>query len=173
MSQLPVCSKLAERTVQLQLLEFLEKSGQLSRDHHAYRKLTSTTTALLKMCEVIAQGADENMIVATMNVDQTAAFDSVEHDLLLVKMTYYNIGEETIEWIRSYLHCRSSFVAIGSACSYIFNNKYGVPQGLCLGPLLYMIYVNEFSMVTKEDDCEDDAHNDSESLFWKRMWQMW
>ena len=166
-SQLPVISKLAERTVQLQLLEYLESSGQISQDHHAYRKHTSTTTALLKMCEIIAQGAEENSITATMNIDQTAAFDSVEHDILLLKLKYYNIGDETIDWIRSYLHCRSSFVAIGSAQSHIYKNTYGVPQGSCLGPLLYLIYVNEFSTVVREDDCTDAAHDDSTKLFGK------
>ena len=164
-SQLPVISKLAERTVQLQLLEFLEDSGQISKDHHAYRKHTSTTTALLRMCEILARGAEDNKIIASMNVDQTAAFDSVEHDLLIQKLAYYNIGEQTIEWIRSYLHCRSSFVAIGSARSAIFSNKFGVPQGSCLGPLLYLIYVNEFSEAAKEDNCQNEAHNDPEVLF--------
>ena len=119
------------------------------------------------MCEIIAQGADENSIVATMNVDQTAAFDSVEHDILLQKLEFYNIGAETIDWIRSYLHCRSSFVAVGSARSHIFNNTHGVPQGSCLGPLLYLIYVNEFSMVAQEDDCIEEVHNDRNTLFGK------
>ena len=166
-SQLPVVSKLAERTVQLQLLEFMESSGQISRDHHAYRRHTSTTTALLKMCEIIAQGTDDNSIVATMNVDQTAAFDSVEHNILLQKFKFYNIGVETIDWIRSYLHCRSSFVAVGSARSRIYNNTHGVPQGSCLGPLLYLIYVNEFSLVVQEDNCTELAHNDRSTLFGK------
>ena len=164
-SQLPIVSKLAERTVQVQLLEFLERTGQISRDHHAYRKYTSTTTALLRMMDVIAQGADENKIIATMNIDQTAAFDSVEHDLLLQKLRYYGIGGETMEWIVSYLECRSSFVAVGSGKSRIYSNEYGVPQGSCLGPLLYLVYVNEFGMAAQDDDCEEDAHRDTQVLF--------
>ena len=119
------------------------------------------------MCEIIAQGAEDNSITATMNIDQTAAFDSVEHDILMEKLRYYNIGDETLDWIRSYLKCRSSYVAIGSAQSYIYNNTHGVPQGSCLGPLLYLMYVNEFSMVTREDDCTDLAHDDCTKLFGK------
>ena len=167
MSQLPVISKLAERTVQVQLLDYLESTGQISQDHHAYRKHTSTTTALLKMCEIIAQGAEENSVIATMNIDQTAAFDSVEHDILVQKLKFYKIGDETIDWIRSYLQCRSSYVAIGSAKSHIYNNTHGVPQGSCLGPLLYLMYVNEFSAVVREEDCNNVAHEDSTVLFGK------
>ena len=132
-SQLSIISKLAERTVQRQLLKHLEDTGQLSGDHHAYRLRTSTTTALLHITDNIARGIDENKVVATISTDLTAAFDCVEHRLLLDKLKFYSIGCDALAWIESYLSLRSSYVAIGSGKSDYFSNTHGVPQGSCPG----------------------------------------
>ena len=166
-SQLPLVSKLAERVVQIQLLNFLEETKQLAANQHGYRKYTNTTTALLQIMDIIATGTDANEITASMCVDQTAAFDCVEHDLLLEKLEYYNLSRSLKNWIKSYLEYRSSFVSIGSAESVIKPLKYGVPQGSVLGPLLYLIYVNEFPAATKDDNCGDLSHMDNTQLFGK------
>ena len=166
-SRLPVISKLAERTVQVQLLEFLERTGQISTHHHAYRKDTSTTTALLEMMENISEGTYENKIIATMSIDSSATFDCVEHDMLLEKLSYYNLDKSVMNWLTSYLEYRSNFVAVGTGKSRIYNNTHGVPQGSCLGPLMYLVYVNEFAMIAKDDDCTNEAHNDTENIFGK------
>ena len=114
-SQLPLVSKLAERVVQIQLLNCLEETKQLAANQHRYRKYTNTTTALLQIMDIITTGTDANEITASMCVDQTAAFDCVEHDLLLEKLEYYNLSRSLKNWIKSYLEYRSSFVSIGSA----------------------------------------------------------
>ena len=167
MSQLPLVSKLAERVVQIQLLNFLEETKQLAANQHGYRKYTNTTTTLLQIMDIIATGTDANEITASMCVDQTAAFDCVEHDLLLEKLEYYNLSRSLKNWIKSYLEYRSSFVSIGSAESVIKPLKYGVLQGSVLGPLLYLIYVNEFPAATKDDNCGDLSHMDNTQLFGK------
>ena len=74
-AQLGVISKLAEKCVQIQLLEFLEETCQLNTSHHAYRKLLSTSTAIRQITDRIGQAIDNNEIAATMGVDQSAAFD--------------------------------------------------------------------------------------------------
>ena len=166
-SQLPLISKLAERVVQIQLLNFLEETKQLAANQHGYRKYTNTTTALLQIMDIIATGTDANEITASMCVDQTAAFDCVEHDLLLEKLEYYKLSRSLKNWIKSYLEYRSSFVSIGTAESVIKPLKYGVPQGSVLGPLLYLIYVNEFPAATRDDNCGDLSHMDNTQLFGK------
>ena len=121
--QLAVISKLAERTVQTQLLEFLERMEQLSPDHHAYWKNLSTITALIEMMDMNAKAADENKIAANMSIDQSATFDCVKHNILLRKLNYYSMDDTVLRWIQSYLGHRSGYVAIGTAISVITTQR--------------------------------------------------
>ena len=114
-AQLPIVSKIAERIVQSQLLKYLEDTSQLCHNHHGYRAKLGTTTYLIQLMDAIATATDNNMVTTTMSLDLTAAFDCVEHTTLLQKLGYYGVGDNTIEWIRSYLSFRSGYVAIGSA----------------------------------------------------------
>ena len=134
-SLLPVISKLAERSIQSQLLNYLEESGQLSPAHHAYRSKLSTITALIHMMDSLSIATDENQISATMCVDLSAAFDCVTHVTLLDKLEFYGLDSLTKKWIKSYLSARSSYVVIGSGESNILNTPHGVPQGSVLGPI--------------------------------------
>ena len=164
-SQLPVVAKLAERTVQRQLLKYLEESELLSPNHHAYRSDHNTSTALLQMIDTIATATDDNKITATVNIDLTAAFDCVHHATLMNKLEFYGIDSRTTNWIRSYLDSRSSFVSIGSATSRIYNTPHGVPQGSVLGPLLYLLYVNEMTSIAEDPDCANPVHRRTDKLF--------
>ena len=118
-SQLPVLSKLTERTVQRQLMKYLEDNKLLSTNHHAYREKHNTSTALIQLMDALATATDANCITATMNVDLTAAFDTVPHHILKEKLEYYGLDLATRKWIASYLTARSGFVSIGSAESKI------------------------------------------------------
>ena len=164
-SLLPIISKISERIVQVQLLEYLEKSKQLHTNHHSYRSRTSTTTALLQMMDRIAEATDENRISATMCTDLSAAFDCVEHDLLLQKLKFYGLDATTENWIKDYLDARSFFVTIGGTESLRLPAKHGVPQGSVMGPLLYLIYVNELPTAIEDDFCGESLHRRTEHLF--------
>ena len=165
LSQLSTISKLVERSLHSQLLEHLEKQELLLQDHHAYRKHLGTTSAIIQIMDTITSGADSNEFVATLSIDQTAAFDCVNHDLLLKKLEHYSLDNTTLEWIRQYLTQRTSYVSIGSQNSDMMKVDFGVLQGSVLGLILYLLYVNELSNVIKEDDCPDSSHNDKRRLF--------
>ena len=166
-SQLPLISKIVERVAQVQILQYLETTHQLSPNHHAYRIGTSTTSALLHLSDLIATGADNNLITETMTTDLSAAFDSVEHELLKKKVGYYGLDNHAQDWIASYLSDRSAYVVVGSSESRISTTKYGVPQGSCLGPLLYLVFINELPSVINEDYCGEDVHQTTTELFTK------
>ena len=164
-TQLSLISKLAEKCVQVQLLTSMENTGQISQDLHAYWKYLSTTTVLTQAMDEILDAIDENKIAATMSIDQSVAFDCVEHVLLIRKLKLYHIGKDVIDWIISYLEYRSMYVSIDSANSDIIMVKQGVPQGTVLGPLLYLIYTNDFPISIEDDFCENLVRKDMEQLF--------
>ena len=113
-SLLPVIGKVIERVLQPQILGFMEASGQMHSDHHSYRKLHSTVTAMLQLSDAIFSGCDTNKITTLVTLDQSAAFDVLRHDTLIRKLRLYNFGEESLKWIVSFLSFRSQYVSIGT-----------------------------------------------------------
>ena len=113
----------------------------------------------------ISTATDENLITATMCIDLSAAFDCVSHETLKSKLSFYGLDQATKDWISSYLDSRSFFVSIGSANSRIIPTSHGVPQGSVMGPMLYLLYVNEMTTVMEDDDCSEDVHQDRTKLF--------
>ena len=164
-SLLPLISKISEMIVQVQLLDYLERSNQLHANHHSYRSRTSTTTTLIQMMDKISKATDANLMTATMCTDLSAAFDCVEHCTLLSKLKFYGLDATTLNWIEDYLDARSFFIAIGGAESDILSSNHGVPQGSVMGPLMYLIYVNELPTIIEDDFCTKLIHRKTDDLF--------
>ena len=164
-SLLPITAKLAERAIQVQLSKYLEESGQISYNSHAYRKFHSTNTAMLQISDSIFTATDQNLIIILTTIDESSAFDCVQHPNLLRKMKLYNCSDETCDWMESYLSYRTQYVQIGAHQSIMSTVKVGVPQGSVLGPLLYSLYTNEIGEVVKDDLCQDLSHKEDNKMF--------
>ena len=154
-SLLLIVSKLIEKSVQSQIIQFMNTSKQWNSNNHAYTPKHSTTTTLLEMTESIYMG-----------IDQMAAFDSVIHELLYRKLRLYNFDESIINWIKMYLENRTQYIVVGAHSSVMLPVITGVPQGSVLGPMLYTLFLNEFpDIVNQYETCNDDSHLPSTHLF--------
>ena len=131
---LPVISKLMEKTIQKQLINFMETTEQTNKNSHAYKTMHSTITALMQITDYVAEAADRNLVANLMIIDQSAALECVDKLILDQKMAIYNFSQHTRAWFRDYLSDRSHYVAIGAHKSSIRNIQWGVPQGSVLGP---------------------------------------
>ena len=164
-SLLPIVAKLVEKVVQTQLLQFMEKSGQMSTNCHAYRFHHSTTTAMIHMSDLIYTATDKNLITVLTTIDESSAFDCVLHKNLISKLRLYNCDDLVCTWMESYLAYRTQYVNVGAHQSRMMPVEMGVPQGSVLGPLLYSIYTNDIAETVKKDDCTDPTHLNDDLLF--------
>lgn len=157
-SLLPIFSKILERLVYNQFLDYLERNHLLDDEQHGFRPGKSTITAGVHFIEKIIDSVDRNEKVIGIFLDLTKAFDSVSHDKLLNVLIDLNINGKEYKWFSSYLRNRQQCVQVQHTLrntngkyrytqnffSKIQTVKYGVPQGSILGPLLFLCYMKGF-----------------------------
>lgn len=141
-SILPSISKIFEKLMKNRVVKFLNKNNFFSSKQFGFRKGRSTEDALLDFCSKIYVNLDSKKNAAGLFVDITKAFDMVNHDLLLEKISNAGFRGFMLDWFRSYLCNRSQKVVINGIMSKINYLNLGVPQGSVLGPILFLIYIN-------------------------------
>jgi hypothetical protein len=140
-SNLSVVSKLLERLVARQLINYLRSNDLLPSYQSACRPFHSTETAVLRVLSDILKAVDSGDVAALVLLDLSAAFDTVDHDILLRRLNAsYGINGTAIQWFRFYLTGLSQYVRRGSVKSSIVRLVCGVPQGSVLGPVLFVLY---------------------------------
>ena len=161
---LPIMSKVMERLMFQQIVNYMDVNNFFNPNHHAYRSFHSTTTAMIQMHTTWIEAIDNGDMAAVCMIDMSAAFDVVDTQLLLQKLGLYGFDRKSVQWIWSYLTYRSQRVYIEGSLSGPLGLEAGVPQGSILGPILYTIFTNELPQVVHEEDCPM-KHNDASSIF--------
>ena len=142
-SNLPFVSKLIEKSVAVQLVQYIDDNNLDEKLQSAYKKLHSTETALLRVHDDILRTVDRGCTVVLLLLDLFAAFDTVDRGLLLHRLnTRFGIKGKVLAWFKSYLIDRSQFVSINGSNSSHSDLMFRVRQGSVLGPILYLLYVS-------------------------------
>ena len=146
-SVLSTIARIFEKVIYEQLYDYLSRKNILDPRQSGFRSLHSTVTALLDLTNQWCFNIDRGLINGVLFLDLKKAFDSVDHNLLLIKLEYVGVRGQTLEWFKSYLSNRSQVVFINGVLSEHEQIKCGVPQGSVLGPLLFLIYINDLSSI--------------------------
>ena len=131
---IPILSKILERVIFNQMVAYITENSLVHPNHHAYRAGQNTTTALLQMYDVWLDSLEKGEMAGVCFLDMSAAFDIVDHPLLMKKLSLYGFESDMLEWVSSYLSERSQCVSIDGCVSKLQHVPHGVPQGSILGP---------------------------------------
>ena len=142
-SVLPILSKIAERHVYNALYSFLSENDLIYTRQSGFRLRHSTETALIKVIDDLLFNLDNDCVSGMVLIDYRKAFDMIDHTLLLKKREVYGLSTETLQWFTSYLTNRRQLVKLGDKQSNLANVPHGISQGSILGPLLFIVFIND------------------------------
>ena len=158
-SLLPIPGKILEKLFHYHLTNFLEQNKFLSEKQNGFRKNCSTLNSIVNLTNDVFESINNGEYTIAAFIDLKKAFDTVNHKILLKKLYYAGIRNNTWKWIENYLHNRvqKTFCnGIKSENGYV---TFGVPQGSILGPLFFLIYINDIQNVLDNNSYQLYADN--------------
>ena len=162
-SILPVLSKALEKHVSDSLTLYLNENNLLHKTQSGFRPHHSCETALNFMTDSWLNAIDDGKMIGVVLVDFKKAFDLVDHDILMSKLEFYGIKDKTLSWFKSYLSQRQQQVSIDNTKSRFRPITCGVPQGSILGPLLFLLFINDLPLYTS--NVSTDMYADDTTLY--------
>ena len=165
-SILPTVSKLIEKWVEMQFSQYLNEFNLLHKSQSGFRPRHSTESALILMVDSWLKAINEGKIVGCVLVDFRKAFDLVDHEILLRKLKCYKCNDSCLSWFESYLCHRKQRVSLNNNLSSTSEVIHGVPQGSILGPLLFLIFINDLPLYLQNNTSTIDLYADDTTIYY-------
>ena len=144
-SLLPSLSKILEKAICRKLMSYLERNQTLCDSQYGFRPKNQTTHVVHNMMNFISEKGIDNEVCLATYIDLSKAFDCLQYDKLFLKLDRLGVQEKPLEWFKDYLSSRKQQVDIDGEKSDWLDVKLGVPQGSILGPILFLIYMNDIN----------------------------
>ena len=142
-SLLPSTSKVVERVIFNQLYTYFETNKLFYGSQYGFRKRHSTEFAALELVDKLLNMMDKGQVPLGIFLDLSKAFDTLDHKIMIKKLEFYGVSDGPGKLLESYLSNRKQYVVFDDINSQVLDIKTGVPQGSILGPLLFLIYIND------------------------------
>ena len=164
-SLLSIFDKIVEKLMYKRLLMFLEMNDILYEYQFGFRKNHSTSQAVMEVLDNIYQSCDNSETTIGIYLDLQKAFDTVNHSILLQKLEIYGVRGIIQNWFKSYLSNRKQYTVLSNHESELESISCGVPQGSVLGPLLFLIYINDIQYAISSNYTKVKLFADDTNLF--------